>query len=303
MISFENVSKIFKPDAFGPPFQALKDLSFQIPKNTITGFLGANGAGKSTSMKIMMDFIRPTKGEVIFDTCLGHSREEIFAKIGFLPERPFFYPNLKGRDFLFYMGSLVNLSKSTISSGITKWAPLFKIDFALDRKIGTYSKGMLQRIGFLATLIHNPDLIILDEPLSGLDPIGRKDLKDIMLEVLKEGKTVFFSSHIISDVEEVCKDVIFLNSGVVEFNGSIDELLKKHQSKKYKIIFKHEKISSEFKSQISLKGHNLYEAIIDYSEKGDFLQRLITHKADIISLETEKKSLEEIFYKVKSASN
>ncbi len=166
MIEFNEITKIFKSDLLTQPFTALKDVSFKVADEKIVGFLGANGAGKTTSLKIAMDFIRPTSGTVTFSENLGSHKREILKNIGFLPERPYFYPHLKGREFCHFMGSLSGLSKNEINKQIEIWAPRFKIDFALDRETRTYSKGMLQRIGFLVTLLHDPKMVILDEPLS-----------------------------------------------------------------------------------------------------------------------------------------
>ena len=165
MIKFTDVTKIFKSDLLSQPFTALDHVTFNVPEGSMVGFLGANGAGKTTSLKIIMDFIRPTKGSVKFSDSLGKDKLEIFKNIGFLPERPYFYPTLTGWDFLKFMGRLSGLTVSQINSEIEKWAPIFKIEFALDRELKTYSKGMLQRIGFLATIMHHPRIIILDEPL------------------------------------------------------------------------------------------------------------------------------------------
>lgn len=285
MLEFIEISKVFKSDLLKKPFQALNNVSFKIPEGKIIGFLGANGAGKTTSIKIAMDFIRPTSGEVRFGPELGGSRKEAFKMIGYLPERPFFYPHLTGREFCFYMGALVEMSNNQIKEQISKWAPRFKIDFALDREIRTYSKGMLQRVGFLATLLHNPKLIVLDEPIAGVDPIGRKELKDIMVEVNKEGTTVFFSSHIISDVEEICDSVIFLKDGELVFNGSVDQIIKDNIKPHVHIRY--------------LENGNFQTKQVDDANKNNFLTELIKRNVEIISMDPEKPSLEEIFYKVK----
>ncbi len=284
MITFKNVTKIFKSELFTKPFQALDDLSFSVQEGKVTGFLGANGAGKTTSLKILMDFVRLTSGEVIFDKTLGNGNAEIFKNIGFLPERAYFYPHLTGEEFCHYMGGLQNLSSEVIKEKIAYWAPKFKIDFALERKIRTYSKGMLQRIGFLVTLLHDPKIIILDEPLSGLDPIGRKELKDIIIEVKELGKTVFFSSHIVSDVEEVCDRVIFIKDGKLVYEGEVQEILDKSNSSVSEIkYFK----DSEIKS-IEVKS----------SDKNDEIKKIIESNFEIISVNNKRLTLEEIFYKV-----
>ena len=232
-----------------------------------------------------MDFIRPTSGEIKFSGALGKNKKEAFKQIGYLPERPFFYPHLTGREFCQYMGLLAEISKSNIDTQITKWGPRFKIDFALDREIKTYSKGMLQRLGFLATLLHNPKLIILDEPLSGLDPIGRKELKEIITEVNKEGATVFFSSHIVSDVEAVCDSVLFMKSGEIIFDGSVDKVINDNRKGESLISFVRDS---------DVEFLNVKDEI-----KKETLAKLIKEDCDIISVEPKKSTLEEIFYNVR----
>ncbi len=285
MIEFAEITKFFKSDILTQPFTALKNVSFKVTDEKVVGFLGANGAGKTTSLKIAMDFIRPSSGSVHFSKKLGSSKRDILANIGFLPERPYFYPHLKGREFCHFMGSLSGLTKKEIDEQIKIWAPRFKIDFALDRETRTYSKGMLQRIGFLVTLLHDPKLIVLDEPLSGLDPIGRKDLKDIIVEINKLGKTVFFSSHIVSDVEEICDNVIFLKDGELFYEGSVDKIIQDNIKPFSTIRYR--------------KDNEFYSIEVSDKEKQNKINELLANKSEVINIEITRPSLEEIIYNVK----
>ncbi|MAZ48781.1 MAG: multidrug ABC transporter ATP-binding protein [Halobacteriovoraceae bacterium] len=285
MLEFVNITKTFSSDILKKPFTAVDGLSFTIDAGKTIGFLGANGAGKTTSIKMAMDFIRPTSGEILYGKELGNKKIEAFSKMGYLPERPFFYPHLTGFEFCQYMGALSDISAKEVKKQIKKWAPEFKIDFALDRQIKTYSKGMLQRVGFLATLIHDPKLIILDEPLAGVDPVGRKELKDIIEELKLLGKTVFFSSHIVSDVEEICDNVLFIKNGKLLFDGSVDKIINENIKSEYRVRY--------------YKDNELCKILVEDKEKNKSIESLIKDGADIISVEQERMSLEQIFYNVK----
>ena len=286
MLEFCEVSKTFKSDLFKTPFKALDKVSFSLPAGKTIGFLGANGAGKTTSLKLAMDFIRPDSGKINFSEKLGHSRSEVFSKIGFLPERPFFYPHLTGTEFCLYMGKLSGLNRKEIKQNFNYWAPRFKIDFALERQIRTYSKGMLQRIGFLVTLLHNPELIILDEPLSGVDPIGRKELKDVMSEINKEGKTLFFSSHIVSDMQEVCSHVVCLREGKMIFEGEINDLVSQNSSLNVTISY----YEANQLAKIQVKQENINEVISQLISSGKTINEVVM----------DRPTLEEIFYEEKA---
>jgi ABC-2 type transport system ATP-binding protein len=302
MIHFKEISKTFRSELLGQPFQALTNVSFDVPEGSMVGFLGANGAGKTTSLKIIMDFIRPTSGEVIFSSSLGKNQQEVFRNIGFLPERPYFYQNLTGFEFLHFMGNLSDINKSVVNERISHWAPRFKIDHALNRELKTYSKGMLQRIGFLATILHEPKIIILDEPLSGLDPIGRKELKDVIIEVHRAGKTVFFSSHIVPDIEEICDRVIFLKNGTLAYDGSVSELMKQGKSQDFVITVKHSGVIPESipaKEILSLPD-DLKRVTLSEENKDLFLKYFLTSGSSIIGVEMIKPRLEEIFYNTRN---
>lgn len=287
IIKFENVTKTYKTDFWVKPFKSLDNISFSIEEGKIIGFLGANGAGKTTSIKLMMGFSTIDSGSIIFSTKLGKNKNEIFSTIGYVPERPYFYPHLSGNEFIIYMGRLFGLKKAEILTNLKKWSMRLKIDYALDRKISTYSKGMLQRLGFLTALIHDPMLIILDEPVSGMDPIGRKEIKDVIVELNKLGKTIFFSTHIIPDVEEVCDSVIFIDKGKLVYQGTVENIIYQNMNTSFSIKYRDHKNLS------------ISELVCDKNEKDNAIKKILESSDEIISLNARRPSLEEIFYNVK----
>ncbi|MGB0453859.1 MAG: ABC transporter ATP-binding protein [Bacteriovoracaceae bacterium] len=302
MIEFKSISKTFRTEFWKPGFKALDELNFKLQAGSLTGFLGANGAGKTTSLKILFQFIKADQGEVLFDESLGSDWGEIRSNIGFVPERPYFYPHLTGREFLFFMGGLNNVSKAEIKSCINDWAERLGIEFALDRKVRGYSKGMLQRIGLLSALLNNPKLLILDEPLSGLDPLGRTELKKSFLELNKLGMTIFFSSHIVSDVEEVCEDVIVIDKGKLVYEGSIREALESKQDTSIIIEIRPNNQSFEesiLSKAISQTDDLLRLSIKSHEEKENLLKEVIAGEAELLSVNKEKLTLEEFVYHVR----
>jgi len=193
--------------------EALRGISFAVKEGEIFGFVGPNGAGKSTTMKIVMNFIKPTSGEVlVFDKS---PEEAPYNKVGFLPEHPYFYLNVTGREFLKFVSSLVEMDSRDFWNNVELYGKKLEISWALDKKLSGYSKGMLQRFGLLQAIVYEPDLLILDEPMSGLDPIGRRLVMDLLLELRDRGKTVFFSTHILPDVERICDRVAIVVNGEV----------------------------------------------------------------------------------------
>lgn len=285
MIEFEKISKKFRNNFWDKEFHALKDVSFKIKQGDLIGFVGANGAGKTTLIKILMDFSRQDAGVVNFGDVLGKSVNEIRSNIGYLPERPYLYPYLTGREFLELVGSLNSIPKNKLHELIKEWSDFLQIEYAIDRKIKTYSKGMQQRLGFVCSVIHEPKFLVLDEPLSGLDPIGRRDFKKIMKKLNESGTTIFFSSHVVADVEELCNRVVFVEKGTLVYEGPIDELILKNSSDLYTLKY-------VLNSQIVIEH-------VREVDKDNKLKELMGNGIKILELEKEKPTLEEIIYKIK----
>jgi ABC-2 type transport system ATP-binding protein len=203
-----------------------------------------------------------------------------------LPERAYLYPHLSGREFLKYVSELNNIESNYCQEQIATLTKKLNIDHALDRLIKTYSKGMQQRLGFVSVLIHNPKILILDEPLSGLDPLGRREFKSILKELNQKGITIFFSSHVVADVEEICNKVVFIEKGKLIHEGSVDELILKHSNDQYDIKY----VAKEKLIIEKVHEHEKNQKILDILNQG----------YQITEIEKEKPSLEEIIYKIKS---
>ena len=202
----------------------LSQLDLTVHEGEIFGYLGPNGAGKTTTLKLLTGLLRPTSGEA---RILGRPPGDVRAKeqIGFLPEQPSFYEYLTGRELLSFYGQLLGLDRSIRRERIESLVLQLRIESALDLQLRKYSKGMVQRLGLAQALLNDPRLVLLDEPMSGLDPIGRREVRDLLLRLKSEGRTVFFSSHIIPDVEMVCDRVGILVGGRLVAQGPIDEIL------------------------------------------------------------------------------
>lgn len=219
MLSIDSLTKSFAT-GIKTRTTAVHGLSFTVPEKTVLGFLGPNGAGKSTTIKMIMDFIRPDSGDI---RIFGQNHREPMARkrVGFLPEHPYYYDNLSARELLGFLGKAAGMSASLIRSRGDALLDRLQLTSAADTLLRAYSKGMQQRAGFAAALLHDPDLLILDEPLSGLDPIGRHMIITLLMELKQAGKTIFFSSHILNDIERLCDSVAILNSGKLLFCDSL----------------------------------------------------------------------------------
>jgi ABC-2 type transport system ATP-binding protein len=218
------LGKIFRLGFFARRVQAVHDVSFEVHRGEILGLLGPNGAGKTTTIKMLMGLIFPTRGRA---EILGQSSSSRRAKeqVGFLPESPYFYDYLTANELLDLMGRLSGLDRATRRKRAGELLERVGLGEAKDRPLRKYSKGMLQRVGLAQALVHDPRLVVLDEPMSGLDPIGRKEVRDLIAELRKEGRTVLFSTHILSDVELLCDRVAIIARGVLRDCGPLDRLL------------------------------------------------------------------------------
>ena len=224
MLEAHGLAKTYRVGLFGRRLRALESLTLTVERGEIFGLVGPNGAGKSTAIKMFLGIIRPTSGSGSID---GHpiGTVQSRARLGFLPENPALYEFLTGREYLEMVGSLLKLSKPVKTQRIDSLLDQVGLAHAHDLGIRKYSKGMVQRLGLAQALMGDPAVVILDEPMSGLDPIGRKDVRDLIFKLRDEGRTVFFSTHILPDVEMICDRVALLSKGRLTDVGRLDDLL------------------------------------------------------------------------------
>ena len=226
VIQTENLTQDFQTGFWRKrPVRALEGLNLQIESGEVFGLLGPNGAGKTTTFKILMGLIRPTGGNArILDADVQDVK--VRQRIGYLPEQPYFYDYLTAREFLIYCGALCDLPKAEASQRTNELLQLVGLADSADKQLRKFSKGMLQRVGLAQALINDPEVLFLDEPMSGLDPLGRREVRDLIVGLRAKGKTIFFSSHILTDVEAMCDHVAILNKGRLVESGKLSEILK-----------------------------------------------------------------------------
>jgi ABC-2 type transport system ATP-binding protein len=220
----KDLEKVFHKPFTRRRVEAVRRVSLDVRRGEIFGFLGPNGAGKTTTIKMLTGLIAPTRGTM---EILGVRvpAPDVMVRVGFLHENPYVYPYLTPREFVTLCGRLSGLKGDALRERVVRVVDRVGLGEAIDRAARALSKGMLQRVALGAALVHDPELLILDEPMSGLDPVGRKEVRDLIVEEKQRGRTVFFSSHILSDVEMLCDRVCILRKGEVVVAGALNELL------------------------------------------------------------------------------
>jgi len=276
----------------------LDGISFRVREREIFGFIGPNGAGKTTTLKVLMGLIRATSGAA---SILGHDVSEITFRrqIGFLPEQPYFYDYLTGREILRFYAKLSGVSEEHRERRVAELLELVGLSASGKLRLRSYSKGMLQRIGVAQALVHDPQVVFLDEPMSGLDPVGRKEVRDIILRLRAEGKTVFMSTHILSDVEMVCDRVAIIVNGRIRYEGAIDEFLDAGEPEA-DLVFANlsadaaTRLEDRFGAQ--MRGHgDRIEIRIAEKDSSAALRLALDAGAEVISATPHRVSLESIF--------
>lgn len=230
IIEVNNLEKYFYSEFKRTPIHILKGLTFSVPQGVTFGLLGPNGAGKTTTMKVILGLLKPSSGSV---SIMGKKTtdKKMRAKIGYMPESPYFYTYLSGYELLSFCADMVGVARKEKKDRIEELLDTVNMTSRAYTRLGKCSKGMLQRIGIAQALLNDPELVLFDEPMSGLDPLGRKEIRDIILSLKAKKKTIFFNSHILSDVEDVCDYVAVLKLGEMVAYQSKEEIFA---SGKYK---------------------------------------------------------------------
>lgn len=294
----ENLSKIFRVGFFARRVIAVKDVSMSVHEGEVFGLLGPNGAGKTTTMKMLMGLIEATSGSA---TVLGHPAGSPQAKhnFGYLPENPALYEFLRGDEFLVYLGRLSGLSRRDAKRRADELLEMVGLSGrGADRQIRRFSKGMVQRLALAQALISDPAVVMLDEPMSGLDPVGRKDVRDLIFSLKDQGKTVFFSTHILSDVELICDRVGIITHGVLTDCGKLSDLVDSTVREVELVL---ENVSPELRAQIDPKGealnrHDGFVLRLKSEDEAHQLSQLALSKgARLAGFTLHRQTLEDLF--------
>ncbi len=295
VLAIENVHKFFKVGFIPKKKEILKGVSFSVAESEIFGYLGPNGAGKTTTLKCILGLIFPDRGKIeIFGQ--PHLEPRAKERLGFLPENPYFYDYLTAREFLDFYAQLFRIKKDEREERVASLLNLVGMDRARDLQLRKFSRGMLQRIGLAQALVNEPSLVLLDEPLGGLDPLGRKEIRDIIIRLKAEGKTVFLCSHILQDIEMICDRVAIIVDGKILSQGPLTDLISE------KILFTEITLSGLAAKDLaglgeSLSAHGGRTLIKVFHEEKiqEILDLVKNRNAKIHSLIPRTRTLEDLF--------
>lgn len=300
IIFLSGISKVFRDGFWRKKIVALENVSLEVKSGEILGYLGPNGAGKTTTIKILTNLIRPSQGEVEIKG-LPASNEQARKFIGYLPEQPYFYNYLTAMEFLIYCGNLSGVWGKACRNRAKDLLARFGLEKNYNIKLRNFSRGMLQRIGIAQALIHDPQVIILDEPMEGLDPIGRRLVKDIIMELKSQGKTVFFSSHILEDVEAICDRVAILITGHLRAVDTLQNILGQQESIiDIDFIIESDNDSSSIIKQFPATkkhGKKLIFSTTNEEEVFSVVDKIKEKKGHILTIQHRRTTLEDIFLK------
>jgi len=294
-IRIENLQKRFRLGFIPKTREILRGITFTVREGETFGYLGPNGAGKTTTIKCLLGFIRPDAGTI---SLFGrpHAAPRSRQALGFLPENPYFYDYLTGREFLAFTADLFGLGREEKAERIARLLKLVGLERAADLSLRKYSRGMLQRAGLAQALINDPKLVVLDEPLGGMDPLGRKEIRDIIVRFKDEGKTVFFTSHILQDIEMICDRVAIIVGGRIVKEGGLRDLVSE------KVLFTEVTLSGlppqafeGWGECVSAQGDRVLLKVYDEARVDEVVGLIHDRKGRLISLSPRTETLEDIF--------
>ena len=285
----KNVSKTFVGK------QAVDNVSFTLEKPGVYGLLGTNGAGKTTTIRMLLGIIKKDSGEI---TWKGNPVDRKNVNFGYLPEERGVYPKTKIFDQLMYFAELKGMKKQEAIEEINKWAKKLKVEEYLQLPAEKLSKGNQQKIQFMTAIIHNPELVVLDEPFSGLDPVNTEILKNIIIDLIKNGKYVIMSAHQMATIEEFCSDILILNKGKTVLQGNLKEIKETYPANRVEINVKQDirNYIKEFELEIETETNNNYIIKITDEEKAyNLLNKLVQHGIRVEKFEIKRPTLNDIF--------
>lgn len=278
-------------------YRASDDVSFEIPKGKIFGLLGPNGAGKTTLIRMITRILYPDSGTILFN---GEPLSDKHTEnTGYMPEERGLYKKMKVGDHLIYLGRLKGLTQAQAKDSVTHWLKRFEIENWYNKNIEELSKGMSQKVQFIATVLHNPDLLILDEPFSGLDPINSKLIEEEIYNLSAQGKTIIFSTHRMEQVEEICDQIVLVNKGKIILEGEVKELKQRFKENVFRIAYLGT-IDSNLLSAFNVVDKAAGELAVRFSEahQGNLLLKLfIEQGVEVTSFVEVLPSINEIFIK------
>jgi ABC-2 type transport system ATP-binding protein len=298
LIRVDKLRKLFRHGFWMKRVEAVRGISFEVPRGEIFGFLGPNGAGKTTTIKMLTGLIRATSGSA---TIFGEPipSPEAMRRVGFMPENPYVYPFLTPTEFVEMCGRLSGLRGRAVRDRTRKVLDQVGILYAADRPVRRLSKGMLQRTGLAAALVADPELLILDEPMSGLDPVGRKEVRDLIFEERRAGRTIFFSTHILSDVETLCDRVTILRMGEVVVSGRLGDLLRRDVQRTDLVVAgasEQFEQSCQAEGQVTRRiGDRLVIEIEGKSRVNELLRRALDAGVSVVEVTPRHETLEDLF--------
>ena len=288
-LKLENVSKKFVGK------QAVDNISFEVDKPGVFGLLGTNGAGKTTTIRMLLGIIKKDTGEITWN---GKKVERKSVNFGYLPEERGVYPKTKIYDQLMYFAKLKGMNQKEADTAIKKWAKVLKVEEYLPMPAEKLSKGNQQKIQFMTAIIHNPELIVLDEPFSGLDPVNTEILKNVIIDLVKEGKYIIMSSHQMASIEEFCTDILILNKGKTVLKGNLKDIKEGYKANRLEISTDKniDKYIKDFDMDIEFSKNNEYSIKINSEEKAHkLLESLVNDHIEVNKFEIKKPTLNDIF--------